>query len=133
MKEYQRRFPERRVLDRQVPSSAHGYITESGKVPQLRSERPLWRNVDLEDNTAEMAERNYCCRPQMSDRVCVSRMSIRGSLHDFGLYPFHVQAARWGSVTNCTCRFLPLASGEPAAPLEKCYSQTRLGSAETTS
>jgi hypothetical protein len=58
VEEYQGVFPERTVPDRRVFSNVHRNLRGSGKFPQQRRERPLQRNVDLEDNILEMDERS---------------------------------------------------------------------------
>jgi hypothetical protein len=61
-----------------------------GTFPPPRRERPLRHNVDLEDNVPEMDERSLTTSVRgVSDRVA-SRMQVWRTVHDFGMYPFHL-------------------------------------------
>jgi hypothetical protein len=62
--------------------------------PQQRHERPLRRNVNLEE-TQKMVQRNPITSVRrISDGVGVIRMQVWRTLHDFGLYPLSRASCR---------------------------------------
>jgi hypothetical protein len=66
----------------------------TGTSPQPRHERTLWRNVDLE-NTLEMTERSPTASVRrISDGGGATRIRMWRKLHDFCLYPFHLQTVQ---------------------------------------
>jgi hypothetical protein len=87
---YQRRFSE--LPDQRVLINVHRHLKEDGTFPQLRRERPLQRNVHVEDDVLEMNDFSPASSVRrISDRVGASGTHVWRTLQVFGLYAFHMQ------------------------------------------
>lgn len=94
VREYERRFPNRRVPNHQTFTSVFQHVRDHGSFPNVstRSDRPMQLNVNEQENILQMVERS----PQLSTRrICsrtgIPRMSVWRTLHNALLYPFHNQ------------------------------------------
>jgi hypothetical protein len=78
-------------------------ISEEGvPLPPPRGERPL---LDLGNNVLGMAERSPTISVRrISDRVDVSQMQVWRTLHDIGLYTFHLHTDQALQLTDCITR-----------------------------
>lgn len=92
VREYQRRFPARRIPDRKVFINVHRHLTETGHFPKATAERPVQQELAQEEAILNMIEDSPSTSVRrISNRVHVSRMKVWRTLHNFGLYPYHIQ------------------------------------------
>lgn len=92
--EYQRRFPNRRVPDRNVFQTVFNNACETGMFPSVRitSERQAGPGVAVEEEILNMVERS----PGVSTRRIATRLQIKQTtawetIRKNGLKPFHIQ------------------------------------------
>ena len=91
VEEYQRCFPDRRILLRGVFTRIHQTMCETGCLPSVsvQSEREVVWTINTRENILEMVQRSPCLSThRMASRVGVSRMR---TLHEEDLYPYHDQ------------------------------------------
>jgi len=94
VKEYQRRFPDRRIPSRSVFTRIHQTLHDTGSLPSvsLQSEREVVRTINTRDNILQMVQRSPCLSTRrMTSRIGISRMQMWRTLHEEDLYPYHDQ------------------------------------------
>ena len=99
VEEYQRRFPNRRILSRSVFSQIHQILRDTGSLPSVavQSEREVVRTINTRENILQMVQRIACLSTRrMASRISVSRMQVWQTLHEENLYPYH---DHWYQVT----------------------------------
>lgn len=91
--EYHRRFPNRRLPSKRVFSRAYLSIRESGSVPNRKIERtPRRRTNELENEVIATIEGSPTSSiRRISARLETPQTTVWRIVHDFGLYPFHLQ------------------------------------------
>lgn len=95
VREYQRRFPGRRLPNRNVFTNVHRHLTETGHFPKATAERPVQQELAEEEAILNMIENSSSTSVRrISNRVHVSRMKVWRTLHNFGLYPYHIQSVQ---------------------------------------
>jgi hypothetical protein len=95
VREYHRRFPARRIPNPKVFINVHRHLTETGNFPKATAERPVQQELANEEAILNMIENSPSTSVRrISKRVRVSRMRVWRTLHNFGLYPYHIQSVQ---------------------------------------
>jgi len=110
VEEYQRRFPDRRILSRGAFTRIHQTMRETGCLPSVavQSEREVVRTINTRENILEMGSPRLSTR-RMTSRIGLSRMQVWRTLHEENLYPYHDQ------------RVQHLEPGDHAQLLDLCH------------
>ncbi|KAK4881346.1 hypothetical protein RN001_004665 [Aquatica leii] len=94
VREYERRFPNRRVPNHQTFSFVFQHVRTHGSFPSVstRSDRPVQLNVNEQENILQMVNRSPgLSTRKISSRTGLPRMSVWQTLYDGLLYPYHIQ------------------------------------------
>ena len=79
VEEYQRRFPDPRILSRSVFTRIHQTLRDTGSFPSVsvQSEREVVRKINTRENILEMFQRSpRLSTHRMTSRISVSRMQV---------------------------------------------------------
>ena len=80
---------------RQVFLNVHRQLAETGNFPKATSERPVQQELAEEEAILNMIENSPTTSVRrISNRVHVSRMKVWRTLHNFGMYPYHIQSVQ---------------------------------------
>jgi len=94
VEEYQRRFPNRRILSRSVFTRIHQSLRDTRSLPSVsvQSEREVVQTINTQENILQMVQRSpRLFTRRMASRISVSRMQVWRTLHEGDLYPYHDQ------------------------------------------
>jgi len=94
VEEYRRRFHMRRIPGRRVFYKVFNTLRECGTLPSahVSSERARKQNMEEQENILDKVQRSPTASTRrLSARIGVSRTRVWRTLHEDGLYPFHLQ------------------------------------------
>ena len=101
VKEYQRRFPDRRIPSRSLLTRIHQTLRDTVSLPSVcvASEREVVRTIKTREKILQMVQRSpRLSIRRMASRIGVSRMQVWRTLHEEDLYPYHGYNI-WNQVT----------------------------------
>jgi hypothetical protein len=97
VEEYQRHFPDRRILSRSVFTRIHQTLHDTGSLlsVSVQSEREVVQTINTRENILQIVQRSpRLSIRRMASRIGVSRMQVWRTLHEEDLYPYHDQTVQ---------------------------------------